>query len=88
MNILTLTLWMAAAPGGASHAYHTGLLMRDRQHNADLNVLAAHIWALYEAGAVSLRQRRHAQGTEYLVVNLPHAGARWEGCYKAQHGVG
>ena len=87
--MITAITHFLTTPPGTEMPYHTGLLMRDRCHDPALDNLATYIWDLYETGAVSLRQRRHPRGTEYLIVNLPHAGAVWAGCYKtAAYGLG
>ncbi len=40
------------------HVYFTGYLFRDRRHDADLDLLARHLYRRYEKGEVLLFQRR------------------------------
>lgn len=76
---IDLHAWIAA--GGQRLTYHIGNLMADRQSNPALDDLAAVVWDLYETGAISLRQRRHYRGTEYILV-AGGAPVRWKGCYR------
>lgn len=52
--------------------YHTGLLMYDRlfgHPGAELDAIALAAWRMYEAGAVTLVQRKISDGNyEYMAV--------------------
>lgn len=52
---------------GQKIAYHSGLLMADRQRHASLNDLARAVWKAYEQGRVALTQVRHGEG-KYLYL--------------------
>lgn len=55
---------------GDAVTYHTGLLMRDRQHDETLNQTAAAAWALYDRGEALLFQRRAGESCDYLIVKV------------------
>lgn len=59
------------ATRGEEVVYHTGLLMRDRQHNEATNGCAAAAWAEYMRGAAMLFQRRvSAHACDYIIVKV------------------
>lgn len=59
------------APRGTMAIYHTGLLMRDRQHAPAVNEIAAAAWALYQHGDALLFQRRISGGDcDYIIVKV------------------
>ena len=55
---------------GASVVYHTGLLMEDRQRDAEVHSLAKAMWGLQRMGAIALTQRRMGPVCEYIATAL------------------
>lgn len=71
LTAATLVSVMGRAPRGTMAIYHTGLLMRDRQHAPAVNEIAAAAWALYQHGEALLFQRRISGGDcDYLIVKV------------------
>lgn len=54
---------------GTPFVYHTGLLMTDRLHSGEVDVIARSAWLAYEAGEVRLVQRRVTRSAcQYIAV--------------------
>lgn len=71
MNVKTMYAALNSATRGEGVVYHTGLLMRDRQRNTDLNGGAAAAWHEYERGRAILVQRRVSPGVcDYIIVRI------------------
>lgn len=74
MTIKKLFEALALATRGQRVVYHTGLLMRDRQHDADLNALASAAWELFKRREALLFQRRVSEGIcDYFIVKAREA---------------
>lgn len=72
------------AQPGQEVVYHTGLLMRDRQLDKEIDQLARCVWEHFENGEIELYQRRIGnRACDYIAVKvLGKMPVFWSGCYR------